>query len=202
MEGSSLQLLKSPKTIVLCAGHSPSQAGAASGGYNEEKQTIFMTDIIADLLRERGINVKVVPHDKGLSDAIRWVNQQPEFSFGKAWVIEIHRDSANGLTMEDASKRCGVYYGNSEQSKAVGEFMRDALKKHGANGKTWAKKHTECRFGSLGWISKTEPLAHLLELAFMQGDNSESHLRWLSEIAAAAIFEAFTGKPFEQPVLA
>ena len=35
------------------------------------------------------------------------------------------------------------------------------------------------------------------ELGFIQGKNDDDHLRFLATVAAAVIFEAFTGTPFE-----
>ena len=41
------------------------------------------------------------------------------------------------------------------------------------------------------------PLAHLFELGFMQGENSEAHLMWLADIASKAIYETLTDKKFQ-----
>lgn len=124
-----------------------------------------------------------------------WVNNN--FSFGDAWVLELHRDSANGLDQDDASRRCGIYYGTSERSRDVGEFVRRSYRFHGANERSWARPDSSSRFGRLGWIRQTRPAAHLLELGFMQGRNDEAHLNWLAKVAASAIYEAFTGHDWE-----
>ncbi len=63
----------------------------------------------------------------------------------------------------------------------------------GAEANSWARTDNLASFGRLGWIRDTNPLAHLLELGFVMGDNKE-HLNWLSDLATVAIYEAFTGK--------
>ncbi|MBE9139471.1 N-acetylmuramoyl-L-alanine amidase [Nodosilinea sp. LEGE 07088] len=199
MMTSSLRLLKEPNVVVLAAGHGGGAPGAVHSDdqgrrYQESKQAITITDQIATALKERGVDVVVVPHALDYVASIKWVNDR--YAFGKAWVIEIHRDSAAGLSLDDASRRFGVYYGNSEGSKAIGKFLRDSFKSHGANERTWAKPHTDSNYGKLAWIADTKPLAHLLELGFMQGKNDDEHLTRLATITAAAIYEAFTGNSF------
>ena len=154
--------------------------------------SVRITNRIAELLKQNGIPVQIVPHQYDLKESISWVNEN--FNFGDAWVIEIHRDSANGLALDDASRRCGIYYGTSEGSKEIGNFVCSSLISHGAHTKTWAHPDTASNHKNLGWIRKTKPIAHLLELGFMQGKNDDDHLSWLSKVAAAAIFEAFTGR--------
>lgn len=192
MRTSSLRVLQDPTVIVLAAGHGGNSPGATSGPHEERKQAIAITKRIAELIKQNGVEVEVVPHELDLRPSITWVNER--FSFGDAWVIELHRDSANGLDLDDASRRCGIYYGTSESSKDVGNFVRLSLMANGANSKSWARPDTESNHGGLGWIRQTRPVAHLLELGFMQGKNDDAHLDWLAKVAASAIFEAFTGR--------
>ncbi|MEO0376732.1 MAG: N-acetylmuramoyl-L-alanine amidase [Cyanobacteria bacterium P01_A01_bin.17] len=192
MINSSLSLLQKPDVVVLCAGHGANDPGAVHGPFKERDQAIQITDITTEVLRTNGIKVEVVPHDLNLKKSISWVNLH--FDFGEAWVLELHRDSFAGLDLDDASRRCGIYYGVSQASKEIGEFVRDSFKKNGAHDKSWARPDTVSRHGSLGWIRQTDPVAHLLELGFMQGKNDDTHLSFLANLAAKVIFEAFTGK--------
>ncbi|WP_071527424.1 N-acetylmuramoyl-L-alanine amidase [Nodosilinea nodulosa] len=194
MMTSSLRLLKEPNVVVLAAGHGGDAPGAVYKGHQESKEAITIVDYVAKTLKEKGVEVVVVPHELDYVASIEWVNKR--YEFGNAWVIEIHRDSAAGLSLDDASRRFGVYYGNSEGSKEIGKFLRDSFKSHGSNEKTWARVHTESPHKRLAWIADTKPLAHLLELGFMEGKNDEEHIIWLAKVATAAIFEAFTGNSF------
>lgn len=195
MRTSSLSLLQDPTVVVLTAGHGGSDPGATNRPHNERDQAITITNRAAELLRGRDVDVEIAPHDEDTDKSIVWVNRN--FGFGDAWVLELHRDSAEGLDLDDASRRCGIYYGTSERSKDVGEFVRRSFVLNGAHPRSWARPDTASRFGRLGWIRQTKPAAHLLELGFMQGNNDDAHLSWLAEIAASAIFEAFTGRSWD-----
>ncbi|MFZ4767032.1 MAG: N-acetylmuramoyl-L-alanine amidase, partial [Roseimicrobium sp.] len=195
MNTSSLTLLTAPETLVLAAGHGGGDPGATNGTFKERDEAIVIVDRMAELLRARGVQVVIAPHEDDTDVSIPWVNKR--YKFGEAWVIEVHRDSASGLAEDDASRRCGVYTGTSSRSVEVGAFIRQALLRHGAHPKTWNRLHTESRFGSLGWIRQTVPAAHLLELGFMEGKNDDAHMSFLARVGAASLYEAFTGQPFE-----
>lgn len=195
MRTSSLRLLQDPTVIVLAAGHGGRDPGVTHGQHNERDQAIIITDRVAELLRTNGVEVEVAPHGQDTHESIPWVNSN--FSFGDAWALELHRDSASGLDQDDASRRCGIYYGTSESSRDVGEFVRRSFLLNGTHRNSWARPDTASRFGRLGWIRQTRPAAHLLELGFIQGRNDDNHLNWLATIAASVIFEAFTGRSLD-----
>lgn len=195
MNTSSLELLQAPGTIVLAAGHGAGDPGATFGSHKERDQAIVIVDAMAALLKARGVDVVIAPHGDDTDVTISWVNQR--YSFGSAWVIEVHRDSASGLSEDDASRRCGVYTGTSSRSIAVGEFIRQSYLRHGAHAHSWNRLHTQSGHGGLGWIRQTTPAAHLLELGFMQGKNNANHLKFLARTGAAVLYEAFTGHSFQ-----
>lgn len=199
MNTSSLNLLKSPSTIVIAAGHGGTDPGAVNGTHKERDQAILIVNEMEKLLKLRGVNVVIAPHKDDTDVTISWINQR--YRFGNAWVIEVHRDSASGLEMQDASLRCGIYTGTSSTSMEVGAFIRQSLLRHGAHSKTWSRKHTDSPHKSLGWIRQTNPAAHLLELAFMQGSNTPEHLMKLARIGAAALYEAFTGNVYSDAIV-
>ncbi|MBD1995217.1 N-acetylmuramoyl-L-alanine amidase [Leptolyngbya sp. FACHB-541] len=194
MRTSPLRLLQDPTVVVLAAGHGGSDPGAVNLPHKERDQAITITDQTADLLRGQGVEVEIAPHDEDTERSIQWVNRN--FSFGDAWVLELHRDSASGLDLDDASRRCGIYYGTSESSKDIGNFVRSSFILNGTHPNSWARPDTASNFGRLGWIRQTRPVAHLLELGFMQGKNDDAHLSWLAKVAATTIMEAFTGRSF------
>lgn len=196
MNTSKLDILKQPDVIILATGHGGNDSGAIFGTNREADQTIFITDEIKQLLENRDLKVIVAPHSQDTDLTISWINRQ--YSTGKAWAIEIHRDSADDLSLDDASRRCGVYYKPTRKSQEVGSFIREAFVRYGAHKKSWARPDTDSNYKWLGWIRQTNPVAHLLELGFMQGKNDDSHLLWLANVAGAAIYESFTGNNFSQ----
>jgi N-acetylmuramoyl-L-alanine amidase len=188
---SLFELLKKPGKLVLCAGHGGADSGAVFGKFEEAKETVYLVDAISAALKARKLTIEQVPRGLALKGKIAWVNKN--YGPGDAWALEIHRDSSEGITEERASKTCGVYCGDSQGSVQIGAFIRDALRRFGADERSWALSHRESRFGSLGWIHQTKPVAHLIELGFIEGRNDNAHLDWLAGIAAKAIYEAFSG---------
>lgn len=191
MKTSPLPALARVTSVILSAGHGGGDPGAVNGIHREADQTKRIVDWMADYLREFHVPTVIVPHDLGLSAGIAWVNAR--FGYGPTWALEIHRDSAEGLERVDASYRCGIYAGASNSSREVGDFMRAAMIKHGAHLKTWHRPDTQSRHKRLAWIRQTRPLAHLLEMGFMEGDNSPAHLQLLAQIAAKSVAEAVVG---------
>lgn len=185
--------------IVLSAGHGAGDPGAVNGQHREADQCIYMVDRMAEIIRRAGIQCDVVPHNQGLQGAINWVNAR--YKMGDAWVIEIHRDStanAASINQDRLSKQCGVYFfGGSAESQKIGESVASHLTA-GGSVNTWSRPDTAARPGMLGWIRNTKPLAHLLELGFMQGDNSQNHLNWLSDIAAQSLIKTLGREPQQE----
>jgi N-acetylmuramoyl-L-alanine amidase len=171
--------------IVLSAGHGAGDPGAVNGPHREADQCIFMVDTMAEVLRGLGHECVKVPHELGLKEAITWVNAR--YAPGRAWALEIHRDSAEGLDFADASNRCGVYHGTSRESKAIATDLLRSMLDIGAGSKSWARPDAVSRHKRLAWIRGPRVMSHLLELGFMEGDNSPAHLRLLAGIAARAV---------------
>jgi hypothetical protein len=201
---SKFEYLRSPNFITLCAGHGGNDSGAVSGNNVERENNIYTTERIANNLKNLGISVYVVPHELDLVGAINHVNSK--FKWGQTWAIEIHRDSASGISSETADKRVGVYgfgqytgqdgrfFNEDKSSMDIARFMRDRMVQLGSEANSWARTDNSASFGRLGWIRDTNPLAHLIELGFVQGLGTNEHLNWLSDLATIAIYEAFTGK--------
>jgi N-acetyl-anhydromuramyl-L-alanine amidase AmpD/N-acetylmuramoyl-L-alanine amidase len=198
MKTSLFEKLRQPATVVLSAGHGGGDPGTVNGNFKEAEEAIIIVDEIAKQLKKKGITVDVVPHENGLKTAIQYVNAR--YNVGDAWAIEIHRCSTDGLPVKQASLRCGVYYYPSQGSTEIGIFMTNALKRFGADGTSWARSDTESSFKRLGWIRDTKPIAHLLELGCMEGDNSKRHLLKLAKIATQSIYEAFTGIAWDEGI--
>ena len=104
---SKFEYLRSPNFITLCAGHGGRDSGAVFGNNVERENNIYTTERIANNLKSLGLSVYVVPHELDLVGAISHVNSK--FKWGQTWALEIHRDSASGISSETADKRVGVY---------------------------------------------------------------------------------------------
>lgn len=168
--------------IVLSAGHSlvegdPGAIDQATGT-KEASMTVDLVERLATLLKPY-IAVAIVPHALGLKNGISWVNKNRQ---PNDWAIEIHKDSAAGLSSLDASTRVGVYhYGGNQESAQIGAKMQTVLATYTGNPKCWNRPDTAGRFGRLGWLRDINAISHLIEAAFIQGNNSPEHNQFLAE---------------------
>lgn len=175
-----------PSTLILAAGHGSSDSGAVSpdGKHTERDQTIKIVDMAAALLCRAGINVIIAPHDHDTHQTIPWLDK---YHWGSAWAVEVHRDSADTIKEPAASFRCGIYHGSSLLSRRVAQYFVETAKQIGAHSSSWARDQKESRHTRLGWIAQPKCLSHLVEMGFMEGDNSPDHLYRLAEILAHSL---------------
>lgn len=209
--------------IVLVAGHGGIDSGAISPqGHREADQVIFITDIVAKNLRDRGLNIEVCPHNLDLQGGINWINARfSEYNPNRndnTWILEFHRDWANpNLPQEQRDNQIGIYYfdenrdkmegWNDGKSVEVAKYLLDIYLKLGAfkgdlnnlfdfNG-SWIKDHYLDWVGyNLGFLELTKPFASLIEHGFMSGRNDNEHLTKLANWTSQAIFETFTGQSY------
>lgn len=139
--------------LYLSAGHQGGEIGTKGpAGQREE----VITRAIVDLAAERGF--KTVPHDK-LAARVAWINKncKPDDV-----VIDLHLDSPDSSQQMD----CGIYfYGGSESSQKLAEKIIGSYAKSMDGIKYWIRPDTSSRFGRLGFVRDTKPLAFILELA-------------------------------------
>lgn len=192
MKNSKLPLLDSINKIVLCAGHGLKDPGSTHGPYREYDRNVYIVRKIAEMLIAKGIDVKTVPPTANSGASVEWMKKHYPGVYD-AWSIQIHTDSAEGITEPRASKECGVYYGTTVESQTIAIYVAKKLKDYGANSTTWARPDTASRHKRLAWIRGVPTVSHLMELGFIQGDNSHQHYDWLASIASMAIYRAFIG---------
>jgi len=177
--------------VILIKGHGGNDSGACSNSKCEKEQTNEIVEKTAAKLQQNGVKVVVAPEEmvigldgvEGLYTKTNWLKSQ---NLGESdLVIEVHRDSASNLTFEDASHRCGVFYQEkSLEAKQVATYIRDRLVDYGCNSTSWTSP------GSRLHIIRESPIpanSFLIELGFVQGENSSEHLQLMSERLANTI---------------
>lgn len=193
-----LPKLKNVRRILLQSGHGGLGAerfdpGAVNTrGDQENTEVDQIIALLAPMLQAKGMPVLVTP-DSRMESSIRYVNLN---GLATDWALEIHKDSFIRYDATTMHRRMGVYYlaGDAESAK-VGETMRTAFIKHGANKYSWARPDTHSNHGGLGWIRQTKMPAHLLECGFMAGPTDGAEDKFYAEAICRAICDCL-GIPF------
>ena len=177
------------KRIILSIGHGgqPGEKfdpGAINAlGETENQQAKEICALLAAKLIKAGVSVYVMPDFSYLKS----INQVNAIYQPGDWAIEIHKDSFTKFNPETMRRRCGSYFFNkSAKGKTASEIMQRSFIESGAHKTSWSRADNLSRHGGLGWNTMTKPLAHILELGFMQDENDADD----DEFYATAAFNA------------
>jgi len=167
------------KTIIISAGHSLSDPGAVYlPGGKESFLTIELAKLVSTYLRNHGIGVLEVPDTLSLVDTIKWVNGRASEGLIEA-AIEIH---CNASTDKSAK---GVEAWNShdfatglgdEDSKRLANCMVDAINVESGLSSRGVFDESVNKWGKLGFVHDTKPLASLVECGFLSNDSDKAVL--------------------------
>lgn len=152
------------KTVVLSAGHSLEDPGAIcpwDQNITEAKLTMAITQKAATVLRMKGIGVLEVPNELDLQPTIDWINSRPNKI---DLAVEVHINSfkdGNAYGVE------GWYYNKDQASKNLAARIVDGIMAETGLSVRGVKDETTNRWGLLGFIHYTKPLAALIECGFI-----------------------------------
>lgn len=179
------------KLIILCAGHGQGDPGVVGQGTNEAAQTVDIVNRTADKLRADGqVAVHIVPHEKGLIESIKYVNDNFK-NLEDGYALEVHKNccSANGVEV--------WYWGGDSQSQAFAQAIQNGLKTYGGPDRG-VKPDTSNRHGKLGWIRETNPWAGLAEVGFI--NESLDNDMWSTALMKGVLnLWSLSPKPVEPP---
>lgn len=151
------KLLKK-KTVCLNAGHSFTDPGAVYGSLKESNLNMDIVEKAANILRIHGVDTLTVPDDLSLVKSIQWINE-------RANQIDIavacHVNSNKGVGVE------AWHYKQSAKSKELSQFLVDAVVAETGMKDRGVKDESTNRYGKLGFVHDTYPLAALIENGFI-----------------------------------
>lgn len=157
------------KRVILAAGHGGGDNGAAAQGTTEAHETIQITDRVAQILRDKGVEVVVVPHALNLGATIDWINARYK-KLEDGLSIEIHKNSGGGTGSEvwtpsypDAS------------SKTNAQKIADAMASATGLRNRGVKEAQNNRWGRLGFCDDTNTYALLVEAGFIDIDSNDDN---------------------------
>jgi len=160
------------KIICLSAGHSDSDPGAIYNGLVERDIVETIVGHASEILRAHGVGVLNPPSSLNLTQTIAWINDRKNQI---DICTEIHVNSSSkpnqGYGLE------GWYYHNSNESRRFTEFMLDAISvESGMLNNRGSKDEGFNRWGKLGFVHYTVPLACLIECGFINTDEDRKIL--------------------------
>lgn len=181
------------KTVIISAGHSLSEPGAVYlPGGKENFLTIELVKLIATYLRSHGIGVLEVPDTLSLLDTIKWVNGRA--SEGKIELaVEVH---CNASVDKNARGVEAWYYHDfatghgDEDSKRLSQSMVDGINVESGLPIRGVFDESTNKWGRLGFVHDTKPLASLVECGFVSNEVDKSIL--ISDVGRSNIAKGVT----------
>ena len=153
-----IKKLLNKKTVCLNAGHSFTDPGAVRGNLKENELNMDIVEKAANILRIHGVDTLTVPNDLSLVKTIQWIN-------GRTNQIDIavacHVNAGGGRGAE------AWHYKNSAKSKELAQFLVDAVVAETGMKTRGVKDESTNRYGKLGFVHDTHPLAALIENGFI-----------------------------------
>jgi hypothetical protein len=157
------------KRVILAAGHGGGDNGAVGQGTTEANETIQITDKVAAALRDKGVDVVVVPHALNLGATIDWINARFK-GLEDGIAIEIHKNSGGGT----GSEVWAPSYPDAT-SKANAQKIADALASATGLRNRGVKEAQNNRWGRLGFTDDTHTYALLVEAGFIDVDSNDDN---------------------------
>ena len=166
------------KVTVLNAGHHLKDQGASHKKEKESEHTIKIRDELSSLLELHGFHSLIIPDILNLSKSIEMGNLYVKDLNG-GFFLDIHLNSRGFSAQNQPVRGVECYSGYSVTSKEVSRILsRNLANEIGTIDRGW-RPHTESGPGSLGWITKTNGWAVVLECLYL--DNEDDRGILLSE---------------------
>lgn len=167
------------KTVLLSAGHSLSDPGAVfDPGTKEAFLTMELTRLTADILRKHGVGVLTVPDTLNLTDTIKFVNARAkEQRIDLA--AEIHTNSSTDRTARGIEAWHYYDFGKnapSDKSRLLAQMILDGMAVESNLPVRGNFSENTNRWGRLGFVHDTTPLAVLIEAGFISNEKDRSVL--------------------------
>jgi N-acetylmuramoyl-L-alanine amidase len=150
------------KTICLSAGHGAGDPGASHQTLQEATLTEIIVKRAAEMIRKHSVDCLEVPSNLTLIETIQWINNRTDQI---TICVEAHINSGGGTGVEGWN-----YEGGPNESDKLSKFLADASAAETGLPNRGVKDETLNRYRKLGFVHDTNPIAALLECAFIDGD--------------------------------
>lgn len=149
-------------TICLSAGHGAGDPGAQYKELSEEVLTRAITKRAVEIIRKHGVGCLEVPDNLTLIETIQWINvrgNQIDIC------VDVHINSGGGTGVEGWN-----YQGGPNESDRLSQALANSCAVESGLPNRGIKDESTNRFGKLGFVHDTHPIAALIECGFIDGD--------------------------------
>lgn len=152
------------KTVALSAGHQLHvDNGASYKELIEADLTIKIAMRAAEIIRKHGVDCLYVPDNLSLVQTIAWINQRAsQISI----CVDVHINSGKGGNGVEGWN----YVGGPNASDVLSRNLADACAAETGLKNRGVKDESTNRYGKLGFVHDTKPVAALIECGFIEGD--------------------------------
>lgn len=152
------------KTICISAGHGAGDVGASNKNLRENELTVKISKRTSEIIRAHGVDCLYVPDDLTLVQTIAWINERGDQI---TIAVDVHINAGGGSGVEAWN-----FQGNGNESDKLSQFLSDACSVESGLYNRGIFDETKNRYGRLGFIHDTTPIAALVECGFIDGDFS------------------------------
>lgn len=149
-------------TICLSAGHGAGDPGAVHKDLTEEALTKAITKRAVEMIRKHGVGCLEVPDNLTLIQTIQWINARGDQI---DICVDVHINSGGGTGVEGWN-----YQGGPNESDKLSQTLANCCAIETGLPNRGIKDESTNRFGKLGFIHDTDPIAALIECGFIDGD--------------------------------
>lgn len=151
------------KKVILSAGHGAGDPGVVYKNLKESDLTTAITNRAVEMIKKHGVTCLAVPANLSLQQTINWINNNNPNETNIC--VEVHINSGGGHGTEAWN-----YVGGPNESDRLSQFLADAVSAETGLPSRGIKDESTSRFGKLGFVHDTVPIAALIEIAFIDGD--------------------------------
>jgi len=154
--------------IFLIAGHGGTDPGAIANGFTEHELNKSIVEEATPILQKHGIEVITPNYSTTLNQKIQYVNSFSAYKTPSDLLISCHINAAGS---NEASGIEAWHYSNSTSSKKLGETLLKNIQNETNMRNRGSKDEQTNRYGRLGIVHYTYPLAVLMEFGFITNKN-------------------------------
>lgn len=175
--------------VFISLGHG-GEVGAMANGTNEHAEVVAVANKIKQYLPVIPFEVVFVPYEYNLEQRIKFVNQT---GTKDDYLLELHMNASGSMRTRGSEV---YYYAGYPNLQMIAAKIAENYSVFSKTMNAGPKKDTEVRFGRLGIIRDTKPIAFLIEMGYITNVDDLMLVREKSAYAVVQALMALTGNKY------